>query len=465
MKAGGTEIWFDDQISTPWLARSGGGPRHTLPMAPSARTSAPYPSGPQPSAPHPPPASARADDVRRTAARLFEQSGYSATTMSDIADALGILPGSLYHHFASKEEIAVDLLSSYSQALTELGTAAARRPEPSPSEPESLIRQLAGDVTTLAFRHAAAVRLSAYEAPSVSTERFTAAIAFRSAALDRAWRTAVQSLATAGTHPAADLGLLRFTLQQLTSRAPLYYPADTRGDEIAGHLCDILLHGLLADAPDFGNLDRSAPHQAALDAISRWGPPDPADGATGDILAAARSEFARRGYEATTIRDIARAAGVGMATLYRRVESKESLLRTIIDVYADCLDQAFSAVMSAGSGEPERLYALTRVFGHASRHFREESQIVSFGWFGHEAASSPVHDYFIATQRRFDAMAELLRHGAQQGTVRPVAGPREMAVHFRSVLWLRFHEHARTSEARAFTFLRQSLLQGAMATA
>lgn len=441
---------------------------------PARRPSARNPPAQRPSAPHPPPASARTDDVRRTAARLFEQSGYSATTMSDIAEALGILPGSLYHHFTSKEEIAVDLLSSYSRALTELGAAAARRTEPAVPEPERLIRQLAGDVATLAFRHAAAVRLSAYEAPSVSTERFTAAIAFRSAALDRAWRTAVQSLASGGTHPAADLGLLRFTLQQVTSRAPLYYPADISGDEIAAHLCDILLHGLLADAPDFGDLDRSAPHQAAMDAISQWGPPGQpagtrgtgagasADGATGDILAAARSEFARRGYEATTIRDIARAAGVGMATLYRRVESKESLLRTIIDVYADCLDQAFSAVMSAGSGAPERLYALTRVFGHASRHFREESQIVSFGWFGREAASSPVHGYFIATQRRFDAMAALLRRGAQDGTVRPVAGPNELAAAFRSVLWLRFHEHARTSEARAFAFLRQSLLQGAM---
>ena len=439
-------------------------------MAPSVRASAQSPSAPHPSAPHPPPASARTDDVRRTAARLFEQSGYSATTMSDIAEALGILPGSLYHHFASKEEIAVDLLSSYSRALTELGAAAARRTEPAPPEPENLIRHLAADVATLAFRHAAAVRLSAYEAPSVSTERFTAAIQFRSGALDRAWRTAVQALATGGTHPAADLGLLRFTLQQVSSRAPLYYPAGTRGDEIAAHLCDILLHGLLAETPSFDDLDRSAPHQAALDAISQWGPPNQAPGgggagvsATGDILAAARSEFARRGYEATTIRDIARAAGVGMATLYRRVESKESLLKTIIDVYADCLDQAFSAVMSAGSGEPERLYALTRVFGHASRHFREESQIVSFGWFGREAASSPVHDYFIATQMRFEAMAGLLRHGAETGTVRPVAEPREMAVHFRSVLWLRFHEHARTSEARAFAFLRQSLLQGAVA--
>ena len=70
----------------------------------------------------------------------FEQSGYSATTMSDIAEALGILPGSLYHHFASKEEIAVDLLSSYTRALTELG-----RPRPAaPSPPRPSRRACSG---------------------------------------------------------------------------------------------------------------------------------------------------------------------------------------------------------------------------------------------------------------------------------------------------------------------------------
>src|SRR6201996_3039282 len=69
---------------------------------------------------------ARTEDIRRTAARLFERRGYAATTISDIAEAAGILPGSLYHHFASKEDIAVDLLTSYSQALAELGAVAAR---------------------------------------------------------------------------------------------------------------------------------------------------------------------------------------------------------------------------------------------------------------------------------------------------------------------------------------------------
>jgi AcrR family transcriptional regulator len=410
--------------------------------------------------------------VRRTAAGLFERRGYAATTISDIAEAAGILPGSLYHHFASKEDIAVDLLASYSQALAALGTEAVRRNEIA-GDPEGLIRRLATDVARLAFEHPAAVRLSAYEAPSVATDRFTAAIQFRSPALERAWRIAVQSLAAAGRSPAADLGLLRFSLQRVTALAPLYYPAELGADELAGHLCDLLLHGLLTDPPPFEELDRSAAYRTALEVTGRWGarpaggPGDArrgiTDDITGTILAAARTEFARRGYEATTIRDIAGVAGVGMASLYRRVESKETLLRTIVDVYADGLNEAFEAVMASKGSDSERLYAIMRVFAYASRHFREESRIVVFGWYGREAASSPVHGYFVATQRRLDTLTGLFGRGLQVGTVRPIAGPAELAAHLRTVLWLRFHEHARASEPRAFEFLRQSLLSGALA--
>jgi AcrR family transcriptional regulator len=39
------------------------------------------------------------------ASRLFSSRGYHATSMQDIADAVGILKGSLYHHFESKEAI------------------------------------------------------------------------------------------------------------------------------------------------------------------------------------------------------------------------------------------------------------------------------------------------------------------------------------------------------------------------
>jgi len=47
------------------------------------------------------------------AAELFAEQGYRATTVRHIGDAAGVLSGSLYHHFDSKETILDELLSSY----------------------------------------------------------------------------------------------------------------------------------------------------------------------------------------------------------------------------------------------------------------------------------------------------------------------------------------------------------------
>jgi AcrR family transcriptional regulator len=41
------------------------------------------------------------------AARLFREKGFGYASMRDIAAAAGMLPGSLYYHFASKEELLV----------------------------------------------------------------------------------------------------------------------------------------------------------------------------------------------------------------------------------------------------------------------------------------------------------------------------------------------------------------------
>src|SRR5690242_4564410 len=49
-------------------------------------------------------------EILRTAARLFQQQGYDATSMNDIAGALKLSKGGLYHHFQSKDEILFNLM-------------------------------------------------------------------------------------------------------------------------------------------------------------------------------------------------------------------------------------------------------------------------------------------------------------------------------------------------------------------
>ncbi|HEY7593692.1 MAG TPA: TetR/AcrR family transcriptional regulator [Actinophytocola sp.] len=61
--------------------------------------------------------SQRRDALVQIAAELFAEQGYRATTVRHIGDAAGVLSGSLYHHFDSKETILDELLSSYLEEL------------------------------------------------------------------------------------------------------------------------------------------------------------------------------------------------------------------------------------------------------------------------------------------------------------------------------------------------------------
>ena len=60
-----------------------------------------------------PPPATRREELLDLAAAMFAERGLRATTVRDIADAAGILSGSLYHHFASKEEMVDEVLRSF----------------------------------------------------------------------------------------------------------------------------------------------------------------------------------------------------------------------------------------------------------------------------------------------------------------------------------------------------------------
>ena len=63
------------------------------------------------------PAGSRREELLRIAAGLFAEKGFKNTTVRDIADAAGILSGSLYHHFDSKESMVDEILSTFQEEL------------------------------------------------------------------------------------------------------------------------------------------------------------------------------------------------------------------------------------------------------------------------------------------------------------------------------------------------------------
>jgi AcrR family transcriptional regulator len=77
-------------------------------------------------------------EILRTAARLFQQQGYDGTSMNDVAAALKLSKGGLYHHFQSKDEILFNLMN-HAMDITEEQVIA---PVKSIANPEDRLRAL-----------------------------------------------------------------------------------------------------------------------------------------------------------------------------------------------------------------------------------------------------------------------------------------------------------------------------------
>jgi len=405
--------------------------------------------------------SGRRSEILAFAAAQFDKAGYSATTMADIARAAGVLPGSLYHHFDSKEELAIELLRGLREQLNSVAHEFAAVEGGADTVVDPMV-WLVGQVMDVSFRNAAAVRLLSYEAPTVSTEKLRDALNFNVPSLDDAWMRSVADLGTRKSIAAGHISLLRFCLRNLSQMAAVSYPTRPQTNDLATQLCDIVTAGTAVACPPDEELDTSLATKAAISAMAEWPNHDASTDATGQghIVAAARLEFARRGYDATTIRDIADAAGVRMGTLYRRIESKESILNQILQTYSTSMGHAIRSALETGTSAVESMDAYARVFVHGRRHFPLEMDIVKFGSLGRESTSSPFHWHYLETSSRRAMLERVVARGIEDGTVRTGWGPDAVTNHLRAIAWLPYKDHARTSERRALTFVRASVLRG-----
>ncbi len=77
-------------------------------------------------------------EILRTAARLFQQRGYDATSMNDVAAALKLSKGGLYHHFQSKDEILYEIMNH----AMEITQERVLNPVRSIANPEERLRAL-----------------------------------------------------------------------------------------------------------------------------------------------------------------------------------------------------------------------------------------------------------------------------------------------------------------------------------
>ena len=99
--------------------------------------------------------SERRTHLVRLAGDLFAEKGFRATTVREIADAAGILSGSLYHHFDSKESIGDEILSAFLDDVL----AGYRAAVASAGDPRAAIEQIVRSSSATLSRHRAALTM------------------------------------------------------------------------------------------------------------------------------------------------------------------------------------------------------------------------------------------------------------------------------------------------------------------
>jgi AcrR family transcriptional regulator len=221
--------------------------------------------------------------------------------------------------------------------------------------------------------------------------------------------------------------------------------------------CRILLSGIAVKPPSTAALDRSNALRSVKDVVARWqNDADPDDRVT-HLRTVARAEFGRRGYEVTTLREIANAAGISAGAVYRLFPSKQELLASIMGAYAEHRKAAWEAVLSSASTPLEKLDALTWLYIKLLERFSDEIRIqLSL------LRESPPGIRRVNPPSRWHDAGALLTAGAEANELR--LEPVPIGVYARCVydaLWTPESVLRSAGVQRAHTFARATVLSGA----
>lgn len=183
------------------------------------------------------------DDILDAAAQVFSQKGYHAASMQDIARAVNLRKGSLYHHVSSKQEILVDLLDRALDLLIER----ISRVLDQPIAPEEKLRQAMRVYLEIFAEHADLSAVLLLEHRSLEPELHSRHVPRRDR-FEGMWRELIREGERSGTFCCASPSLAARALLGVMNWTITWYRPDGNltATEIADQFADLFLRGLLA---------------------------------------------------------------------------------------------------------------------------------------------------------------------------------------------------------------------------
>lgn len=197
------------------------------------------------SGPAAPAVSARREEILAIAAELFAEKGFATTTVREIADTAGILSGSLYHHFDSKESMVDEILRTFLDEILARYRAAVAEGD----DPAKILRELVRAAFSALGTHRAAVAVMINEFNLlVQYPRFTY-LWDGADETERLWAGVVESgIATGVFRSDIDPRMIYRFMRDAIWVSVRWYRPDGRDspEQIADFYLDVLLDGIAA---------------------------------------------------------------------------------------------------------------------------------------------------------------------------------------------------------------------------
>lgn len=171
------------------------------------------------------PAPTRKEEILSAAASLFRRQGFERTSVREIAQVLGMTSGSLFYHFASKEDLLVMIMEEGLRAITR-SVQQARDSEM--QLPERLLAMMRRHLAALLGPRLDAMSVLLYEWRSLSPAAQAQMLALRDAYEDL-WTQSLQQAADQGLID-ADVALVRQTLLGALNWSAQWYKPGGRLD-------------------------------------------------------------------------------------------------------------------------------------------------------------------------------------------------------------------------------------------
>lgn len=148
-------------------------------------------------------------------------------------------------------------------------------------------------------------------------------------------------------------------------------------------------------------------------------PPRPRRYDTDSLLAVAVQVFTERGYDGTSVSDLAAAAGLSKSSLYTHVQGKEQLLRLALD---RAVEPLFAVTREAGATDGRAIERLEHVVRREVQVLVEQLPYVTLLLRVH--GNTETERWALAQRRQFDRfVAGLVAQAAAEGDVRPDLDP------------------------------------------